>query len=96
MEVVGPIIAIAIAVVFALVCRGMAKSRNRSQNLWTVLGFFFPLISLIVLLIMFIKGFFGKRKNYSSVPVEVAATYWHFVDALWIYLLIFFLVLGKN
>jgi Na+-translocating ferredoxin:NAD+ oxidoreductase RnfE subunit len=51
-EVVGPIIAIAIAVVFALVCRGMAKSRNRSQNLWTVLGFFFPLISLIVLLIM--------------------------------------------
>jgi len=51
---------------------------------------------LIVLLIMFIKGFLGKTKNYSSVPVEVAATYWHFVDALWIYLLVFFLVLGKN
>ncbi len=46
------IIAIGIAVVFALVCRSMAKSRNRSQNLWTVLGFFFPLISLIILLII--------------------------------------------
>jgi len=30
----------------------MARTRNRSQNLWTVLGFFFPLISLIILLIM--------------------------------------------
>ena len=53
-------------------------------------------ITFLVLLIMFIKGFLGKTKNYSSVPVEVAATYWHFVDALWIYLLVFFLVLGKN
>jgi cytochrome c oxidase subunit 3 len=43
---------------------------------------------------MFIKAFFGKTKLYSSVPVEVAATYWHFVDALWIYLLIFFLIIG--
>jgi cytochrome c oxidase subunit 3 len=43
---------------------------------------------------MFIKAFFGKTKTYSSVPVEVAATYWHFVDGLWIYLLVFFLVIG--
>jgi len=46
------IVVIAIAIAFALICRSMAKSRNRSQNLWTVLGFFFPLISLIILLIM--------------------------------------------
>jgi cytochrome c oxidase subunit 3 len=26
--------------------------------------------------------------------VEVAATYWHFVDGLWIYLLVFFLIIG--
>ncbi len=51
-EAIGPIIAIAIAVLFALICRNMAKSRHRSPNLWTVLGFFFPLISLIILLIM--------------------------------------------
>lgn len=46
------IIVVAIAVVFALVCRSMAGARNRNQNLWTVLGFFFPLISLIILLII--------------------------------------------
>jgi len=46
------VIPLAIAVGFALICRSMARTRNRSQNLWTVLGFFFPLISLIILLIM--------------------------------------------
>ena len=46
------IIGIGIAVLFALVCRSMARSRNRNQNLWTVLGFFFPLISMIILLII--------------------------------------------
>ncbi len=50
--VISFIVVIAIAVAFALICRNMARSRNRSQNLWTVLGFFFPLISLIILLIM--------------------------------------------
>lgn len=49
---------------------------------------------VIVLMVMFIKAFFGKTKMYSSVPVEVAATYWHFVDLLWIYLLVFFIVIG--
>ena len=49
---------------------------------------------VIALLVMFIKAFFGKSKNYSSVPVELAATYWHFVDLLWIYLLVFFIVIG--
>ena len=49
---------------------------------------------VIALIVMFIKAFIGKTKLYSSVPVEVAATYWHFVDMLWIYLLIFFIVIG--
>lgn len=49
---------------------------------------------IIALLVMLIKAFAGKIKLYSSIPVEVAATYWHFVDLLWIYLLVFFLVLG--
>ncbi len=49
---------------------------------------------VVALLVMFIKAFFGKSKNYSSVPVELAATYWHFVDLLWIYLLVFFIVIG--
>jgi cytochrome c oxidase subunit 3 len=49
---------------------------------------------VIALLIIFIKAFTGKTKLYSSVPVEVMATYWHFVDLLWVYLLIFFLLVG--
>ncbi|MBI1342009.1 MAG: heme-copper oxidase subunit III [Terrimonas sp.] len=49
---------------------------------------------VIALLVMFMKAFFGKNKNYSSIPVEVASTYWHFVDILWIYLLVFFIWIG--
>lgn len=49
---------------------------------------------VIVLLVMFIKAFFGNIKTYSSIGIEVAATYWHFVDVLWIYLLVFFLWIG--
>ena len=45
---------------------------------------------VIVLIVMFIRAFKSSSKNYSSVPIEVAGTYWHFVDAIWIYLFIFF------
>jgi len=45
---------------------------------------------VIVLIVMFLRAFNSHRKNYSSVPIEVASTYWHFVDAIWIYLFIFF------
>jgi cytochrome c oxidase subunit III len=49
---------------------------------------------IIALLIMTGKAFTGKTRSYNAVPVEVASTYWHFVDALWIYLLVFFIYLG--
>ena len=49
---------------------------------------------VIALIVMFIKAFAGKTKLYSAVPIEVAAIYWHFVDALWIYLLLFFIIIG--
>ncbi len=49
---------------------------------------------VIALMVMFVKAFFGKTKLFSPVPVEVAATYWHFVDILWIYLLVFFIIIG--
>jgi cytochrome c oxidase subunit III len=44
---------------------------------------------VVALLFMYLKVYFSKQKNYSAIPVEVVATYWHFVDILWIYLLIF-------
>jgi len=49
---------------------------------------------VIALMIMFIKAFLGRTKLYGSVPVEIMATYWHFVDALWIYLFVFFIWMG--
>ncbi|WP_028789309.1 cytochrome c oxidase subunit 3 [Terrimonas ferruginea] len=49
---------------------------------------------MVALVIMFGRAFFGRVKQYSPVPVEVMATYWHFVDILWLYLLVFFLIVG--
>ena len=42
----------------------------------------------------YFKAFTGKTKSYNAVPVEVMSSYWHFVDILWIYLLVFFIYLG--
>jgi len=47
---------------------------------------------VIVLLIMIFRAFSAKIRSYNSVPVEVASTYWHFVDLLWLYLFFFFLL----
>ena len=48
---------------------------------------------VITLLVMFFKAFSRKVRTYSSVGIEVAATYWHFVDLLWLYLVIFFILI---
>lgn len=49
---------------------------------------------VIALFVMFVKAFFGSTKTYAGTGIEVAATYWHFVDVLWIYLMVFFLWIG--
>jgi cytochrome c oxidase subunit 3 len=48
---------------------------------------------ILALLVMFVKAFASKVRSYNSVPVELISTYWHFVDLLWIYLLIFFMAI---
>lgn len=48
---------------------------------------------IIALIVMALKAFSIKTRNYSIVPVELISTYWHFVDILWIYLLIFLLMI---
>jgi cytochrome c oxidase subunit III len=48
---------------------------------------------VIALIVMSIKAFSSVTRNYSQVPVELISTYWHFVDILWIYLLIFLLMI---
>jgi cytochrome c oxidase subunit 3 len=45
---------------------------------------------VIALIVMYVRSRSAKLRNYSTVPIEVAATYWHFVDLLWIYLIVFF------
>ena len=48
---------------------------------------------LIALFVLFAKAFNTKTRTYNSVPVELVSTYWHFVDILWIYLLIFLIMI---
>ena len=48
---------------------------------------------IITMIIMSLKAFNTKIKSYSTVPVDLISTYWHFVDILWIYLLIFLLMI---
>jgi cytochrome c oxidase subunit 3 len=48
---------------------------------------------IIALIILFAKAFNRKVRNYNIMPLEVISTYWHFVDALWIYLLIFLMMI---
>jgi cytochrome c oxidase subunit 3 len=45
---------------------------------------------VVALAVIMIRAFYAKTKTYSSTNIEIAATYWHFVDVLWIYLFIFF------
>lgn len=44
---------------------------------------------VVALVTIYLKVFFSKVRNYSPLPAEVVATYWHFVDILWLYLVIF-------
>jgi len=45
---------------------------------------------VVALAVTVIRALNSSTKSYSTVPLEIVATYWHFVDALWIYLFIFF------
>jgi cytochrome c oxidase subunit 3 len=47
---------------------------------------------VIALIVMFARAFSSRSRNYNPVSIEIAGTYWHFVDLLWIYLFVFFLV----
>jgi cytochrome c oxidase subunit 3 len=48
---------------------------------------------IIALLVLFGKAFSARKRNYSPVPVEIVSVYWHFVDLLWLYLLVFFVLI---
>jgi cytochrome c oxidase subunit 3 len=80
--------------------RGIAltgpKSNSASSFILVITGFHMlhVLGGVVALLVLFVRAYSGKVKNYSAVPIEMAATYWHFVDVLWIYLFVFYNWIG--
>lgn len=68
------------------------KGSGAGQFLYIIFGLhaLHVIGGVVALLIMFVKALVGKVKQYSAVPVELISTYWHFVDILWIYLMLFF------
>ena len=74
--------------------RGIKLDWNVSAGLLfiiTGLHMLHVLGGVITLLIIFFMAYRRKVRSYDALPVELAATYWHFVDILWIYLFIFFI-----
>lgn len=69
------------------------EGSGQAQFLYIIFGLhaLHVLGGAIALLVMFFKAFSSTIRNYNPVPVEVAGSYWHFVDLLWIYLFVFFL-----
>ena len=49
---------------------------------------------IVALVVLFLRAYNTKTKFYSTAPVETAGLYWHFVDLLWIYLFVFFLLVA--
>lgn len=69
------------------------KGAGQGQFLYIIAGLhaLHVIGGIIALVWMLAKAFYGKNRIYNSVPVEVVSTYWHFVDILWLYLLVFFI-----
>jgi cytochrome c oxidase subunit 3 len=87
-----------------LISQGLGFSRLYSQGItlqWNISASLLYIIvgahmvhvlgGVIALLVIFFRAYRRHVRTYDPVPVEVVATYWHFVDGLWIYLYIFFL-----
>ncbi|MBC7889613.1 MAG: cytochrome c oxidase subunit 3 [Ferruginibacter sp.] len=76
--------------------KGITLTKNVSFSfLYVILGLhaLHVIGGVVALVVLFAKAFSSKVRNYNIVPLEVISTYWHFVDALWIYLLIFLLLI---
>ncbi len=76
---------------------GITVTRNVSFSfLYVIVGVhaLHVLGGVIALLVMYLKSYSRKRKNYNPIYIDLMNTYWHFVDFLWIYLLIFLVYIG--
>jgi cytochrome c oxidase subunit 3 len=79
---------------YRLYAQGLTLQKNVSVSfLYIIVGAHALHVvgGVVALAVMFSKAFSAKVRTYNVVPVEVISTYWHFIDLLWIYLLIFLL-----
>ena len=75
---------------------GITLTRNVSFSfLYIIVGLHavHVLGGVAALVIMYLKAFSRRRKNYNQIYIDLMNTYWHFVDLLWIYLLFFLLLI---
>ncbi|WBM75748.1 cytochrome c oxidase subunit 3 [Saprospira grandis] len=49
-------------------------------------------VALVVLAVGLIRGRFDVPTPKRTLKIDLTFTYWHFVDILWLYLLVFFLI----
>ena len=70
------------------------KGAGAGQFLYIIFGLHLVHVvgGVITLVVMFAKAFSSRFRNYNPVSIELASTYWHFVDLLWVYIFIFFLI----
>ncbi|MCO6496523.1 MAG: heme-copper oxidase subunit III [Chitinophagaceae bacterium] len=76
---------------------GITVSRNASFSfLYVIVGLhaLHVLGGVAGLLLMSFKSFSRKNIVYSPLGINLMSTYWHFVDILWIYLLVFMIIEG--
>ena len=50
--VISSVISLLVAVVFAYFCHRIAVGKGRGPVLWTILGFLFPIIAIIVIALL--------------------------------------------
>ena len=55
----------------------------------TLLHVLHLIAGIIVLIVTFIKSNLGRYNSQEYLGIDLCATYWHFVDVLWVFLFIF-------
>ena len=73
-----------------------SKSNSAASFLLVITGLHMAHVlgGVIAILVIVIRAYISRVKNYSSLSIDMVSTYWHFVDALWIYLFIFYNWIG--
>jgi cytochrome c oxidase subunit 3 len=71
-------------------------SSGAGQFLYIIFGLhaLHVLGGVVALLILLLRQYIGRTRTYNATPIEIMSTYWHFVDVLWIYLFVFFILIG--